>query len=144
MSRRILVPIDDSEPAFEAFSFALSEFPDATITVLHVIDPSELAGAGGLEGGAMINYDQILSAQEERAEALIERAETEAAAQDVTIESHVERGRIDRQIVDFAEENDVDQIVIGSHGRSGASRILLGSVAERVVRRASVPVTVVR
>jgi len=46
--------------------------------------------------------------------------------------------------VEYAEESDVDHIVIGSHGRSGVSRILLGSVAESVVRRADMPVTVVR
>ncbi|MFW6265865.1 MAG: universal stress protein, partial [Halanaeroarchaeum sp.] len=44
----------------------------------------------------------------------------------------------------YVEETDVDHVVIGSHGRSGVGRILLGSVAERVVRRSPTPVTVVR
>ena len=144
MGHHVLVPVNDSEPAFDALSFALTEFPDATITVLHVIDPSDLVGHGGIEGGAMVDYDAVRSMREEMAEALIERAEAEAEARDSPIESHVEFGQIDRRIVEFAEEHDVDQIVIGSHGRTGASWILLGSVAERVVRRAHVPVTVVR
>ena len=49
-----------------------------------------------------------------------------------------------REIIGFAEDNDVSHIVIGSHGRTGASRVLLGSVAQTVVRRAPTPVTVVR
>jgi len=53
-------------------------------------------------------------------------------------------GRPTKVIVEYADDHDIDQIVMGSHGRSGMSRILLGSVAEIVVRRASVPVTVVR
>jgi nucleotide-binding universal stress UspA family protein len=48
------------------------------------------------------------------------------------------------EIVAYAEETDVDHIVVGSHGRSGLSRVLLGSTAEKVVRRSPVPVTVVK
>lgn len=55
-----------------------------------------------------------------------------------------EFGRPARTIVEYVEDHDVDHVVVGSHGRSGLSRTLLGSVAERVVRRSSVPVTVVR
>ena len=67
---------------------------------------------------------------------------TEGGATDV--ERALEVGRPTRTIVEYADEHDIDQIVMGSHGRSGMSRILLGSVAEIVVRRATVPVTVVR
>ncbi|MFP4187941.1 MAG: universal stress protein [Halobacteriales archaeon] len=49
-----------------------------------------------------------------------------------------------REIVAYAEENNVDRVVMGSHGRDGATRVLLGSVAETVVRRSPTPVTVVR
>ena len=53
-------------------------------------------------------------------------------------------GKPAREIVSYAEKGDVDHIVMGSRGRSGLSRLLLGSVAETVVRRAPTPVTVVR
>jgi nucleotide-binding universal stress UspA family protein len=49
-----------------------------------------------------------------------------------------------RAIVDYAEEHDVAHTVVGSHGRTGVTRVLLGSVAENVMRRAPCPVTVVR
>ncbi len=61
-----------------------------------------------------------------------------------SVERVIEVGRPTKVIVEYADEHDINQIVMGSHGRSGMSRILLGSVAEIVVRRASVPVTVVR
>jgi len=60
------------------------------------------------------------------------------------IETAVVVGRPAREIVRYADDHDIDQIVMGSHGRDRASRVLLGSVAETVARRAPVPVTIVR
>lgn len=62
----------------------------------------------------------------------------------VTLTTETGSGRPERAIVAYAEDHLVDEIVIGSHGRTGGSRILLGSVAEQVVRRSPIPVTVVR
>ncbi|MFC7175724.1 universal stress protein [Halosegnis marinus] len=82
----------------------------------------------------------------EDAEASFEAARETAAERDFAgeIHSHVETGPPARTVVRFAEEHGADYVVMGSHGRSGASRILLGSVAEGVVRRAPCPVLVVR
>ena len=63
---------------------------------------------------------------------------------DCDVETAIEVGRPAATIVEEARERDVDHIVVGSHGRTGASRILLGSVAETVARRSPVPVTIVR
>lgn len=144
MSKHILVPVDESDRAKQALEFAFSEYPSARITALHVIDPSELYAPTGLEGGTMVNYDQIRENQERRTEGVLEMAQEMAREHGLEIETDHVMGRVSRSIVDYVEENDVDQIVIGSHGRRGASRILLGSVAENVVRRSSVPVTIVR
>ena len=65
-------------------------------------------------------------------------------AYDATFATEAVVGRPPRTIVDYAEQEDVDAVAVGSHGREGFSRILLDSVAETVVRRSSVPVTVVR
>lgn len=64
--------------------------------------------------------------------------------EDVPVESVHEVGHPARVIVDYARREDIDHVVIGSHGREGVSRLLLGSVAEKVVRRSPVPITVVR
>ncbi|MFB6219017.1 MAG: universal stress protein [Halobacteriaceae archaeon] len=141
MGRRMLVPVDGSPPAWEAFEYALDEFPDATLVVLTVIDPVEASYAGeGHVAGAEGWYENRRAAAEE----LFARARERAGDRAGDMETAVEVGRPARAIVDYAGENDVDGIVMGSHGRSGVARILLGSVAETVVRRSPVPVTVVR
>ncbi|MFB6177175.1 MAG: universal stress protein, partial [Halobaculum sp.] len=60
------------------------------------------------------------------------------------VETDTAVGRPASAIVEYAETNEVDHLVLGSHGRTGVSRLLLGSNAEKVVRRSPVPVTVVR
>ncbi|NKE36384.1 universal stress protein [Natronococcus sp. JC468] len=144
MAKRILVPIDDSDRSTQALEFALEEHPEATVTALHVLDPGDFYATTGIEGGAMANYDEIQDHHETRAENFLEDAADHASELGATIETDKIVGGISRSIVDYAEDNDFDQIVIGSHGRTGASRILLGSVAETVARRSPVPVTIVR
>lgn len=142
MSRKILVPIDGSPQSDDALDYALEEFADEEITVLHVIDPIDAGYSApvGMPGGTEEWYE----AAREQSETLFEEAQEVADGYGVTLETDEELGRPSTTIVEFADENDFDQIVMGSHGRSGVSRILLGSVAETVVRRASMPVTVVR
>ena len=64
--------------------------------------------------------------------------------EDVDFRVETAVGKPAREVVSFAEENDVSEVVVGSHGREGASRVLLGNVAEKIVRRAPVTVIVVR
>jgi nucleotide-binding universal stress UspA family protein len=136
---RILVPVDGSEPSDVALNHTIEQFDDAEIVALYVMDPVDGSTAWG-PGSA----DEWLSASEERAETVLnEAAETAAeAGRSVTTESVI--GRPAQTIVEYVDEHDIDHVVIGSHGREGLSRVLLGSVAETVVRRASVPVTVAR
>ncbi|MGM0399098.1 MAG: universal stress protein [Halobacteriota archaeon] len=138
--KTILVPLDGSEKSWNAFEFAADEFPTATFHLLHVIDPVE---AGYTATATVPGYTEEWYEQaKERATELFEKAEAKVGED--SIETATEVGRPSRVIVEYAEENEVDQIVMGSHGRSGVSRILLGSVAEAVVRRSPVPVTVCR
>jgi nucleotide-binding universal stress UspA family protein len=143
MAKRVLVPIDGSPQAYAAFEHALEEFPDATIVALTVLNPSEM-GAGSAEMGMGSYADRWLELEEERTEEQFERLRETASEYGVTVETETTVGRPTRAIVDYAEEHGFDQVVMGSHGRDGVSRILLGSVAETVVRRAPCPVTVVR
>jgi len=143
MTKRILVPVDRSEQAEAAAAFAVENFPDATVVLLHVINPAE----AGYSAQASVPSFSEEWYEERQAEAKDRFDELEAAARDAgaeVVERVLEVGRPTMTIVEYADEHDIDQIVIGSHGRSGMSRLLLGSVAEIVVRRATVPVTVVR
>lgn len=135
----ILVPLDNSDPAKKALEHVTEQYPDANVTVLHVINPGAMYGEGG-----MYAYDALMEARQEAAEELFEEARELCDTHGLSITTETTIGSPAREIVAFAEEQGSDHIVIGSHGRSGASRVLLGSVAEEVVRRAPVPVTVVR
>jgi nucleotide-binding universal stress UspA family protein len=136
MTNKILVPYDGSMPAEQALTAAAESFPDAELVVLQVVEPAStfLESPGG-------------AGQHERA---IEEAEqTVATAADSlpaerSVETAVVTGRPVHEIVRYAGTNPVDHIVMGSHGRDGATRLLLGSVAETVLRRSPVPVTIVR
>lgn len=143
MVQHVLVPVDHSDPAVEALRYALETFPDGSITALHVINPPDVlvgAHAQGTGLGLAEDFEQAEAA----AETLLEEMEAVAAEAGATIETVLLRGQVERRISQFADENDPDLIVIGSHGRDGFDRVVLGSVAEKVVRRAPVPVLVVR
>lgn len=143
MGKQVLVPVDDSDRSKEALAFAVENYPDATITALHVVDPGSFP-AGGFESGVTTDIEQLRDTKEKHAEELLETLREHAADLGADIETATDTGKPARTIVEYADDNDVDLVVVGSHGRTGASRVLLGSVAETVVRRSSVPVTVVR
>jgi nucleotide-binding universal stress UspA family protein len=142
MTGRVLVGFDDSEGSRRALEYALAEHADAAITALYVIDPIG-PGYGALGGGP--GYAEgWYEAARERARDLLEEATALAEERGVDIDTATAVGRPASAIVKHATEHGVDHVVTGSHGREGVSRILLGSVAETVVRRSPVPVTVVR
>lgn len=134
--------MDGSPQSADALKYALREFADDDITVLHVINPIE-AGYGGTVTTPG-SSEEWYEAESEAAEGLFESAQELADEYGVTLTTAVETGPPARTVVEYAEENDVDQVVVGSHGRTGVSRLLLGSVAETIVRRSPVPVTIVR
>ncbi len=140
----VLVPYDNSPMAEHALEHACERFPDATVTVLHVID-FVAAGYAAPPDAALPGYwEEWYDDAQATTDDLFERARPVAAEYGVDVETATEMGPPARVIVEYADDGDVDAIVMGSHGRDGLSRVLLGSVAETVVRRAPCPVTVVR
>lgn len=142
MDDTVLVPIDGSEQAWNALDYVLREHEGDEIHLLHVINPMEGVYASDAMGGDY--WAGWYDAAEERATSLFEEARERAGDRAEDLVTDQETGAPARTIVEYAEAAGVDHIVIGSHGRSGVSRVLLGSVAEAVARRASVPVTIVR
>ncbi|ATW89023.1 nucleotide-binding universal stress UspA family protein [Halohasta litchfieldiae] len=140
MTRRLLVPLDGSPQSKEALRYAVETFPDADLVVVHVLNPA--AGISNLDDLVSETAD-VLDEQETLATELFETAR-EIAGEERLVDTELLSGRAASEIVTFAQDNAVDEIVMGSHGRDGAARLLLGSVAETVVRRSPVPVTVVR
>ena len=144
MTRHVLIPIDGSEPARAAIDYAFENHATDDLTVLNIVDPGELTPYAGVEGGAMIDFAELHEQRKRDAEALFETVREKAADVGVEISTELVTGRVGHTIVEYATEHGVDHIVIGSHGRSGVDRLLLGSVAETVARRSPVPVTIVR
>lgn len=144
MATHVLVPVDDSDPSDAALEFAFDDQPDATITALHVVDPAELRGSPTLEAETDEEYDDFRLQQQEFSEQILGDARELANEHGASIETDQVVGSVADAVIEYADEHGVDRIVIGSHGRTGASRVLLGSVAETVARRAPVPVTIVR
>lgn len=137
----VLVPIDGSDSTRETVEHSVREFPDASITVLHVITPSASYPAGMSGMGV---HGSVIESQQEYTDELFATADETADALGGSVTTKTAVGSPVRKIVGFADEFDTDRIVIGSCGRSGFLRLLLGNVTDGVVRRAAVPVTVVK
>ena len=138
---RILVPTDGSTEGEQAVAHALdvAAVHDAAVHALYVVDTASYAGMP-MES----TWDGIGDLLRSDAESALARVEEIATAASVNVETAVVEGSPSREIVRYAEQSDCDLIVMGTHGRGGIDRLLLGSVAEKVVRSASVPVLTVR
>ncbi|ERG92025.1 MAG: universal stress protein UspA related nucleotide-binding protein [Haloquadratum walsbyi J07HQW1] len=141
MYDRILIPTDGSECADEAVTHALDLATqyDADVHVLSVVDARDVS-----HGAPAISPAQVESTLRENAHEVTDAVADRAADTEVDVTPAVEAGIPDDSIVTYAEEHDIDLIVMGTHGRTGLERYLLGSVTERTVRRSSVPVLTVR
>ena len=134
----IVVPTDGSRAAEAALSHALSLVGDSDATV-HLLYVADLGRDSVSVVGSDV-VDALVSDGEDVVETVAERVRTAG----LDVETEVVRANPAVGIVDYAEEIDADLIVMGTHGRRGLSRYLLGSVTERVVRTSSVPVLVLR
>ncbi|GAA0550327.1 universal stress protein [Halorubrum ejinorense] len=142
MPDSVLVAFDGSPPSERALTYAVENFLNATIVATYVINPID--SIADVESGGLPVAEGWYDDAQERATAIQTTARTLAADHDIELETVTGVGKPAREIVRYAEEHDIDQIVMGSHGRSGVGRAILGSVAEAVTRRARIPVTIVR
>jgi nucleotide-binding universal stress UspA family protein len=143
--KRILVPVDFSKQSLRALDYAidLARPTAAELVALFVIEPiyyaePDLAGvAAGPTGG-------LLEQQRSGGEKQLERLRTRLAKRRIALRTLLQTGTPYQVIVDTAQRLKADLIVISTHGRTGLSHLLMGSVAERVVRAAACPVLTIR
>ena len=141
---RILVPTDFSDASVEAVRYAinLATKLNARITLLHVFAPPIYPI--GPDGAAFIPgpeaFAQMYRTSEEQLEQLLAKVRSPGFA----IDKRTAEGPIAAAIVQTAADEKVDMIVMGTHGRTGIKHLLLGSIAEAVVRTATTPVLTVR
>lgn len=140
MYDRILLPTDGSEGMARVIEHAgeLARIHDAMVHVLFVVDTASLSTVP-----IDASLDSLHGLMQEEGASAVQEVE-ESIPDDVTVERTIAEGTPAREIIDCAEEANCDVVVMGTHGRGGLNRLLLGSVAEHVVRRSSVPVVTVR
>jgi nucleotide-binding universal stress UspA family protein len=134
-AKTILFPTDFSEHSKAALQHAasLARGNDAMLLIVHVKEPPETLASTGF-AGYPINEDDTGLRQ------LLDQVSPTVRIYDKRLLS----GEPAEEIVQLAEQEDVEMIVMGTHGRTGLTRLLMGSVAEAVVRRAQCPVLTVK
>jgi len=143
--KKIVVPVDGSQPSDAAVALAirLARDQEARVLFLHVCEVAKIAAMVSAPAVG-VDPSYALDAEREAGEDALRRAGAAALAGAVQSESILEDGGNVDSIVDFAKRQGADLIVIGSHGRGGIARALLGSVAEGVLRHSDIPVLVTR
>jgi nucleotide-binding universal stress UspA family protein len=138
--RNVVCPIDFSDSAKQALELAAKLVPTqaATVTLLHVLDLPIAYSGEPLAGSFVRDLDR------RSAEVLAQWADQLRAKLPVPVVTRTVIGAPGPEIIQFLDHNPVDLVVVGSHGRTGLRRVLLGSVAEKLVRHANCPVLVAR
>ncbi|QFU84618.1 universal stress protein [Natronorubrum aibiense] len=135
---RVLVPTDGSEHATAALEHGIETAADvgATLHLLSVVNITRY--------GSDAETDRLVAHLEANARTALDTAAATATERGVDVRTAVTVGTVHREIVSYADREGVDLLVLGTHGRSGVDRELLGSVTERVLRLAPAPVFTVR
>ena len=139
---RILLPSDFSEFSAEAtkYACALAEQFQAELHLLHVQESVVVPEYYGLR----IDWESLTQEAKEAAEAQMEKVLAPSWSEEKAVVKAFAEGTPFLEIIRYAKEHEIDLIVIGTHGRSGVAHMLMGSVAEKVVRKAPCPVLTVR
>ena len=136
----VLVPTDGSPLSRDALDYAMAVHPAATLTLLHVINYVEEIRVAE----AMVGFEELHKRATHRAVELLDEMRAAASDHEGEVRTDYVFGKPASEIAAYAADHDVDLVVMGSHGRSGLERVVLGSVTQGVLARAGVPVTVVR
>jgi nucleotide-binding universal stress UspA family protein len=149
MYKKILIATDGSELAGRALEHGLklAKLVGAEVTILTVTEPAAVVGAGYASiAGTMIDpMPELIQAQEDAAKQVLTTAETAAKAAGVAVQTRLIDNSFPAEgIVAAAAETSADLIVMGSHGRRGIGRLLLGSQTSNVLAHSKVPVLVTR
>ncbi len=146
MYQKVLVPLDGSElaecvlPHVEAIARGCDS---VGIVFARVVEPFHLPGVAKYSFAAR-GIDQMEAAELADAEDYLKRISDRYARSGLQVHTELLKGKVAETIVEYAEKNGADLIVIATHGRSGVSRWVWGSVADRVLHASCVPVLMVR
>ncbi|HEY3406301.1 MAG TPA: universal stress protein [Ohtaekwangia sp.] len=142
--KRILVPCDFSKPAVNAFRLAydLASKSGGTVHLLHVIEMPVLHDTVLMP---VLNFEQELFRElREKAEEEFKKLKGDFKNEEAKVVSKIEFGLPSRMILDYIKDNEIDIVVMGSHGATGLREFFIGSNAEKIVRHSPVPVLVAK
>jgi nucleotide-binding universal stress UspA family protein len=142
--QRVLVPYDGSEPADSALGYAIAlGRAGSKVDLVHVIDE---AAAVSSSTSSMMTFDPtpLLEAMNEQGRSLLHAAQERCRTSGVEPTVTILHDQPAAGLITFAEQNDIDLIVMGTHARSGLPRMFLGSTTEGVLHAGTVPVLAVR
>lgn len=153
--QRILVPLDGSPLAEAVLPHAkeLASRLSATIYLVRVVPmarqlaAASFAGSGGIEGVSALDIkaiDEAVALQMRDARTYLEEQAGKLRAEGLKVEWEVRQGTAAEEIVQCAQASNIDLIAISSHGRSGLGRLVFGSVCDRVMRVAGIPLLVIK
>lgn len=149
MYARILIATDGSDLADRALEhgFQLAKLAGSDVTIVTVTEPVTIVGGGyaSVAGGVIDPLPELVEAQEKAAKDLLDRAAKRAAEQGITAKTIlVDNSFAAEGIVETAKSIGAELIVMGSHGRRGLNRLLLGSQTNNVLAHTTIPVLVTR
>ena len=133
MFERILIPTDGSENVADAIEkgVAIATQFDASVHALSVVPH-------------VVTRDRLRYDPETAAADAVEAVEKRCREEGLDVRTETRKGNAPQEILVYSQENEIDLIVMGTHGRTGLNHAIIGSVAERVVRNSSIPVLTVR
>lgn len=140
--KKVLVPTDYSELSLAALDYAstFSKLFGAQVYLLHTLDTIPVLALEGMDlTTEKVIYETEINAKTDLHTFVVSRIQSKLNLIEV-----VRKGIAEDEIVKFAESENIDLIVMATHGRSGIAHVLMGSVAEKVIQRSRVPVLIVK
>jgi len=150
MYKKMMVPLDGSELAECVLSHAeafLKGFHFSDVSLVRVVEPVSIISHHDIHTSSKDLAEQMAMEEEGRkskAERYLEEVKNRIRHEGTELRTEVLLGRVAESLIDYAEQNHIDLILIATHGRSGVTRWVRGSVADRILHAANVPVLMVR
>lgn len=138
MFKKILCPVDFSDTSMNAANNAINFSMEikAEITFIHIIDIQALQNIGDLSGGGINDINLLI----EEEKPVLSKLKDECEKKGVKVKTVLTHGEPVSVILETIKEGGHDLIIMGTHGKTGLTRLVLGSIAENVVRKSDIPV----
>ncbi len=138
MFKKILCPVDFSDTSMNAANNAINFSMEikAEITFIHIIDIQALQNIGDLSGGGINDINLLI----EEEKPVLSKLKDECDKKGIKVKTVLTHGEPVNVILETIKEGGHDLIIMGTHGKTGLTRLVLGSIAENVVRKSDIPV----